>query len=124
MVPAPMISRFVLTLVMIAGPLSALPSGAEAADIGMASFYGKDHVGRKTASGRRFDSASLTAAHRTLPFGTMLTFTNLKNGRSVVVEVADRGPFKRGLILDVSYAAADRLGFVRDGVAKIRIDKY
>src|SRR6476659_4059739 len=65
MVSAPMISRSVLTLVMIAGPLSALPSDAEAADIGMASFYGKDHVGRKTASGQRFDATALTAAHRT-----------------------------------------------------------
>jgi rare lipoprotein A len=124
MVSAPMISRSVLTLVIVAGPLSGLPSEAVAADIGMASFYGKDHVGRKTASGRRFDSAALTAAHRTLPFGTMITVTNLKNGRSVVVEVADRGPFRRGRILDVSYAAADRLGFVREGLAKIRIDKY
>jgi len=124
MVSAPMISRSVLTLVMIAGPLSALPSDAEAADIGMASFYGKDHVGRKTASGQRFDATALTAAHRTLPFGTKLTVTNLRNGRSVVVEVADRGPFRRGRILDVSYAAADRLGFVRDGVTKIKIDKY
>jgi rare lipoprotein A len=118
-----MFSRSVLTFAMIAGPLATLPAEAEAADIGMASFYGKDHVGRKTASGRRFDGNALTAAHRTLPFGTRLTVTNLKNGRSVVVEVSDRGPFKRGRILDVSYAAADRLGFVRDGVAKIRIDK-
>jgi rare lipoprotein A len=124
MLCAMVISRPVLTLVMIAGPLAALPSAAKAADIGMASFYGKDHVGRKTASGRRFDANALTAAHRTLPFGTRLTVTNLKNGRSVVVEVSDRGPFKPNRILDVSYAAADRLGFVRDGIAKIRVDKY
>src|SRR5689334_19646900 len=82
---------------------------------GMASYYSDDHEGRRTASGRRYDAERLTAAHRTLPFGTRLRVTNLANDRSVVVTVTDRGPFVRGRIVDVSRRAAEKLGFVARG---------
>ena len=71
---------------------------------GKASYYGKAHHGNRTASGERFNQNALTAAHRTLPFGTMVRVTNLNNDRSVVVRINDRGPFARGRIIDaVSY---------------------
>lgn len=97
-------------------------SGEGPSSIGFASFYGAEFDGRRTASGARFDSDALTAAHRTLPFGTRVRVTNLKNGRSVVVTINDRGPFRRGRVLDVSKRAASDLGFVRAGVARVRLD--
>lgn len=89
---------------------------------GIASFYAQGHDGRRTASGERFDMRDLTAAHRTLPFGTRVRVTNLGNGREVLVRINDRGPFARGRILDVSYAAARRLGFVGAGVARVKLE--
>jgi rare lipoprotein A len=89
---------------------------------GMASYYAKKFHGRKTASGERFNMRKFTAAHRTLPFGTRVRVTNLSNGKSVVVRVNDRGPFKRGRIIDVSYAAAKAIGMVRAGTARVRIE--
>jgi len=88
---------------------------------GFASYYGSEFQGRRTASGERFDHGELTAAHRTLPFGTRVRVTNLKNSRSVVVVINDRGPFRRGRILDVSRRAASELGFLRAGVARVRL---
>lgn len=90
---------------------------------GMASYYGKAHHGRKTASGERFNMYGLTAAHRTLPFGTKLKVTSLDTGETIVVTVTDRGPFKRGRILDLSQGAAKRLGMLKQGVTKITIEK-
>ena len=87
----------------------------------MASFYGRRFQGRATASGERYDADELTAAHRTLPFGTRVKVTNLDNDRSVVVRVNDRGPFKDGRIIDVSKKAADQLGFVNAGLARVKI---
>ncbi|NPA32211.1 MAG: septal ring lytic transglycosylase RlpA family protein [Aquificae bacterium] len=83
---------------------------------GYASWYGKEFHGRKTASGIRFNAYGLYAAHRYLPFGTLLEVKNLKNGKKVVVEVVDRGPFVKGRHLDLSYGAAKKLGMIRDGV--------
>ncbi len=91
-------------------------------EVGVASYYSRAHHGRPTASGARFDQRALTAAHRSLPFGTRVRVTNLGNGRSVVVTVTDRGPFVRGRILDVSYGAARDLDFVRAGTARVRIE--
>ncbi len=88
----------------------------------MASFYGREFNGRKTASGERFDKNALTAAHRTLPFGTMLRVTNLANGKSTVVRVNDRGPFKRQRIIDLSPAAARAIGLDVAGTTKVRIE--
>jgi rare lipoprotein A len=89
---------------------------------GPASWYGADHQGRLTASGVRFDMNRLTAAHRQLPFGTRLEVTNLANGRTVTVVVNDRGPYVGRRIVDLSRKAADDLGFVRQGVTRVRID--
>ena len=95
------------------------PFGTHAASDGLVSFYVE---GARTASGERFDPHEFTAAHRTLPFGTRLRVTSVATGRSVTVRVNDRGPFVPGRVLDVSYSAADRLGIVGRGVAKVKID--
>jgi len=91
---------------------------ANAAWTGKASYYG---LHGRTANGTRV--GAMTAAHRSLPFGTPLRVTNLKNGHSVVVRVNDRGPFTRGRIIDVSTQAADALGFRRAGVAMVRVER-
>lgn len=85
---------------------------------GKASYYG---LHGRTASGAHVEA--MTAAHRTLPFGTRLRVTNLRNGRSVIVRVSDRGPFIRGRIVDVSMPAADALGFRSAGVARVRVER-
>jgi rare lipoprotein A len=89
--------------------------------VGLASWYGQRHHGRSTASGERYDMHRLTAAHRTLPFGTRLRVTSVENGRSVVVRVNDRGPHVAGRLLDLSYAAAKTLEMVGDGVARVEV---
>lgn len=88
---------------------------------GVASWYGSEFGGRPTANGERFDPRGLTAAHTTLPMPSRVQVTNLENGRNIVVRVNDRGPFKRGRIIDLSEAAADRLGFREAGVARVRV---
>lgn len=86
-----------------------------------ASWYGKPFHGRKTASGERYNMYAKTAAHKKLPFGTKLEVTYLKTGKNVRVRVNDRGPYIHGRKLDLSYAAAKRIGLVHDGVGKIRM---
>jgi rare lipoprotein A len=86
---------------------------------GVASFYTE---GQQTASGEKFDTHDLTAAHPTLPFGTRLRVTNVATGRSVTVRVNDRGPYVPGRVVDVSYSAADALGMVGRGIAKVKLD--
>jgi rare lipoprotein A len=93
--------------------------GTRTALQGIASFYTE---GTKTASGEKFDTHELTAAHPTLPFGTRLQVTNVATGRSVTVRVNDRGPYVAGRVVDVSYAAADALGMVGGGIAKVKLD--
>jgi rare lipoprotein A len=90
---------------------------------GEASWYGPGLYGRKTASGEVLRPGTLTAAHRTLPFGTCLRVTNLENGRAVEVRVNDRGPYAAGRILDVSEAAARALGMRGQGVTRVRLDR-
>ena len=89
---------------------------------GLASYYAQAHHGRRTASGEVFDMEALTAAHRSLPFGTRVRVTNLDNGRRTVVRINDRGPFRRGRIIDVSRAAALALGMARRGIARVRLE--
>lgn len=89
---------------------------------GIASYYGKKFHGKKTASGETFDMHKLTAAHRTLPFNTRVKVTNVNNKRSVIVRINDRGPFIAGRIIDVSRAAAEKLGFVSKGRTTVRIE--
>jgi rare lipoprotein A len=86
---------------------------------GVASFYTE---GTKTASGEKFDTLDMTAAHPTLPFGTKLRVTNVSTGQAVTVRVNDRGPFVQGRVVDVSYSAADALGMVGKGVTKVKLD--
>ncbi len=88
---------------------------------GVASWYGKKFHGRKTASGERYNQNAMTAAHKTLPFGTRVRVTNLENKKSVSVVVNDRGPFVKGRIIDVSRAAAKKLGMLDSGTARVRI---
>jgi rare lipoprotein A len=86
---------------------------------GLASFYTE---GTQTASGEKFDTHDLTAAHPTLPFGTRLRVTNVASGKSVTVRVNDRGPYVPGRVVDVSYSAAETLGMVGSGIAKVKLD--
>jgi rare lipoprotein A len=95
---------------------------AERSQVGLASWYGERHQGRLTASGVPFDMRRLTAAHRTLPLGTRLRVTSLVNGRSVVVRLTDRGPYRPGRLIDLSQAAARAIGAVDGGVVPVRVD--
>ncbi len=88
---------------------------------GVASFYHDKFIGRKTANGERFSQKQYTCAHKNLPFGTRLRVTNIKNGKSVIVTVNDRGPFTKGRVIDLSKRAATELDFVREGLAKVAI---
>lgn len=90
--------------------------------IGKASWYGKQFHNRRTASGKRFDTYTMMAAHRTLPFGTLVKVTNLTNGKTCIVEIADRGPFVHSRIIDLSYAAAHELEFASKGVANVKLE--
>lgn len=92
-------------------------------DQGRASWYGKKHHGKRTASGERFNANALTAAHKTLPFGTQVRVTNLNNGRHVMVTINDRGPFSHQRVIDLSQAAAKEIGLVQAGVAPVKIEK-
>jgi len=89
--------------------------------VGKASWYGKRFHGRTTASGEDFDMFELTAAHRQLPLGTYVRVTDLRNGKSVIVRINDRGPYIKGRIMDLSYSAARMLDF-HAGVEKVRLD--
>ncbi|MCZ8292709.1 MAG: septal ring lytic transglycosylase RlpA family protein [Hylemonella sp.] len=106
-------------------PKSGSGGGASAAsghsETGQASYYGNEFHGRKTANGELFDQAKLTAAHRTLPFGTRLKVTNTQTGKSVQVRVNDRGPFVKGRIIDLSSSAFKAIASINAGVAPVRI---
>ncbi len=88
---------------------------------GIASWYGEDFHGKKTASGEAYNMYDLTAAHRTLDFGSWVKVTNLDNGKEVVVRINDRGPFKKGRIIDLSLEAARRLDMISEGTAKVKL---
>jgi rare lipoprotein A len=123
--PAPSMPAPPLT----AGPRQTLPPGPSPGatlgpDTGKASWYGDVHHGKKTASGEAYDMHTLTAAHRTLPFGTRVRVTNVDNGRSVVVRVNDRGPLVGGRIIDLSQAAARALGALGSGVFTVRLEIF
>ena len=111
--------------VLFAAGCSLLHGNAPApgpVEVGTASWYGAEFQGSRTASGERFDAHAFTAASRSFPIGARVRVTNLANGRSAVVRVNDRGPFARGRVLDVSYAAARALGMVGRGTARVRIE--
>ena len=89
---------------------------------GQASWYGTQHHGKRTASGAIYDMEKLTAAHRSLPFGTRVKVSNLSNGKSVEVEITDRGPYAGNRIIDLSQAAARSLGMIETGTATVRLE--
>ena len=118
--PAP---ALVLAAVLAVSACSRLPAPRTGTgEVGVASWYGNEFHGRPTSSGEVFDTNDLTAAHRSLPFGTLVMVTNLANDRSVVVRINDRGPFVRGRIIDLSYAAARVLGLVGPGTGRVRLE--
>lgn len=89
---------------------------------GKASYYGDEFHGRKTASGEIFNKWDYTCAHKKLPFDTRVKVTNLKNQKTTIVRVNDRGPFVKGRIIDLSFAAAKKIGMIKDGVVKVKIE--
>jgi rare lipoprotein A len=107
-------------LLFCARPLPSLDSWAP--QEGMASWYGPSFHGKRTASGEVYDMEKLTAAHRTLPFGTLVRVTNLANDRTVVVRINDRGPFVAGRVIDLSRAAARELDMLVSGTARVRLE--
>jgi rare lipoprotein A len=88
---------------------------------GLASWYGPREAGRRTASGRIFDPSKISAAHRTLPLGSCVRVTRFSNRKSIIVPIIDRGPYIDGRLLDLSQAAAEKLGMIREGLARVRI---
>ena len=101
--------------------LCVTTASAQKVILGKASFYGDEFHGRMTSDGSIYHRDSLTCAHRTLPFGTLLKVRNMKNGREVIVKVNDRGPFIKGRIVDLSYAAAEEIGMINSGVARVEV---
>ncbi|MCH7958545.1 MAG: septal ring lytic transglycosylase RlpA family protein [Candidatus Hydrogenedentes bacterium] len=112
-----------LSLLLLLGSCASTPDtvAGRYSETGLASWYGKPYHGRPTASGERFNRHDLTAAHRTLPFGTVIKVKHLGNGRTVKVTINDRGPFVKGRIIDLSEAAAKRLNMLNEGVARVRV---
>jgi rare lipoprotein A len=106
--------------------IAPAPAAALETRVGLASYYGEEFHGKITASGRPFDMNALVAAHPSYPFGTLLRVTNLANGRSVQVRILDRGPTRRiqaeGVIVDLSRRAAERLGYIRQGRTRVRLE--
>ncbi len=123
------LARFAAAVVLLATVGACSSAGRPAVRPGrqvssvVASWYGPGYHGRHTASGEVYDMHGLTAAHKTLPFGTRLKVTHVHNQRSVVVKINDRGPFIRGRDLDLSYGAAQALGMVDEGVSKVRVER-
>ena len=117
--------RGVITVLLIWGHFS-LGQGAglyAQTQSGKASYYAKSWTGRRTSNGERLHHDSLTCAHRSLPFGTLLKVTNLLNGKQVVVRVTDRGPFVRGRIVDLSWGAAKAIGMLSQGIAPVSVER-
>lgn len=114
--------RIRLYIMAILTALSLSPCCAQKKQHGKASYYSKKSTGTRAASGQRIHHDSLTCAHRYFPFGTRLKVTNLSNDKSVIVKVIDRGPFGRGRIIDLSWAAAKAIGMLSQGVASVKIE--
>jgi rare lipoprotein A len=122
-------SLFVFFLLAACSPatqqvMTTSAASAQTLDVseGRASWYGAEFAGRPTANGETYDPSQLTAAHKTLPFGTFVRVTNPSSGASVVVRINDRGPFKPGRVIDVSRAAAEQIGMIRAGTMVVRLE--
>ena len=101
---------------------SPVSAKAKFASSGVASYYGPGFHGRRTANGETFNMHAMTAAHRTLPFGTLIKVTNLSNGKSTIVRVNDRGPYVGNRVIDLSVAAAKQIGSTHSGVAQVSLE--
>jgi rare lipoprotein A len=116
----------VVTLVLLAAARPAVSAAPPSVQEGLASWYGPGFQGDETASGEIFNQRAMVAAHRALPLGSVVRVTNLENGRGVVLRVIDRGPYgrnyRKGTIIDVSRGAARRLGFIDDGLVRVRVE--
>lgn len=115
------LSALIAACCMQASVALADPVGT-AGKVGTASWYGNEFSHRRTASGERFDPHAFTGAHRSLPLGSKVRVTNLLNGRSVMVTITDRGPFRRRREIDLSFGAARAIGMVERGVARVLIE--
>jgi rare lipoprotein A len=104
------------------GCASTKPGAGSGREEGIASYYADKFHGRRTANGETYDMYAMTAAHPTLPFNTRVKVTNLENNHRVFLRINDRGPFKKGRIIDVSYSAARKLGMIRNGTARVRVE--
>jgi rare lipoprotein A len=126
----PLLVRRVLAVLLLcglaacAGIAPAPPPGPEFSETGLASWYGRAHHRKRTASGERFDMREMTAAHRRLAFDTVVRVTNLETGQVVKVRINDRGPYVRGRVIDLSSVAAERLGITDDGIARVRLEVF
>lgn len=126
--PAPQRADGAVDITTITPPIERPPPPPQGAEVmrslgtGIASYYGKRFHGRRTANGERFNMNAMTAAHKTLPFGTRVRVTNPRNGKSVVVRINDRGPFVRGRTIDLSRAAASRIGIIQRGHGRVKLD--
>jgi len=119
-----MILKLVLLILFLSVPLYQNKSLAfeNYSNTGLASWYGVEFQGKRTASGRPFDMQDFTAAHEFLPFGTIVKVVNLRNGKEVIVNIIDRGPFSKKRIIDLSHAAAKTIGLVKRGITKVKIE--
>lgn len=108
-------------LLFLFSSCAATRSASSRVEKGQASYYADKFNGRKTASGERYRSGKMTAAHRSLPFGTVVKVKNLRNGKTVKIRINDRGPFVRGRIIDVSKKAARQLDMIRAGVVPVEV---
>ncbi len=113
--------KIVVVAAMVTGLMLSVTSSMAADQCGGASWYGPGFNGKKTASGQRFNENAMTAAHKTLPFGTVVMVTDQRTGKSVKVTINDRGPFHKGRIIDLSKAAAAKLGVKNAGTGKVCI---
>jgi len=120
LLPLGLILFFLAPLLLGCSSKPAFRSGPRGV-VGYGTYYGPGFHGKPTASGELFDQYALTAAHRTLPFGTRVKVTNLANGKSVVVRINDRGPFVPGVIIDLSYEAARRIGLLSKGMVRLEV---
>jgi rare lipoprotein A len=111
-------------LITVSGHNATKPHPLKAFQVGTASWYGEQFQGKQTASGEPYDMRDFTAAHPTLPLGTVVKVTNLANGKAVILRINDRGPFVDNRIIDVSYNAARALGFKERGLQRVRLDLY
>ncbi len=113
-------SHFGIFAILIAG--ASLATAAELGS-GMASFYSNEFAGRRTANGEIFNPSAFTAAHRSAPFGSRIQVTNVANGKNVVVRINDRGPWTGGRVIDLSYAAAKKIGMINSGTARVKLKR-